>query len=413
MATITAEKACLRREEVLARLCMLVMGVGYLFPISAIWAAFDYWTLLFPGTNIEFVVTGVYQLGSVVTVAVLSVTPALVLGPRILGGFAGQFACLAVILALRWVTLPANLLLDPLLMLVLFCAIATGYLDSALYSLCSQYDPEMQRFLQIGLGFSTFVSVMYRDTTKVMMSGDIADATSIYFAASLVTVLICIASYKTLMSLPLSQSVCMADEKLRRLKEPLCPPQSPSQVSPLPTTCEAESTDAKADASFGAVWGSVWRNELVIFCNLLLTTLCYPGLLTSIPCRQFTALRGEQWFQTLLLTAFTVADIMGRFMTHYRAGLDHKNIWLTVVVRAVIFPLMMYCILSSAAHDLMSFAVVCMFGFLNGYCVSMALIVPNEIPGLSSEQRSTCGRITVAALRRSGRGGKTTNDLSY
>ena len=25
------------------KICMLAIGIGYLFPISAIWAAFDYW----------------------------------------------------------------------------------------------------------------------------------------------------------------------------------------------------------------------------------------------------------------------------------------------------------------------------------------------------------------------------------
>merc|ERR1719323_1926818 len=65
--------------------------------------------------------------------------------------------------------------------------------------------------------------------------------------------------------------------------------------------------------SFRNVLRIVWRNQLVICLNLFLTTLCYPGLITSIHCRQFVALRPGHWFQTLLLTAFTLADILGRF----------------------------------------------------------------------------------------------------
>jgi hypothetical protein len=36
--------------------------VGYLFPIAAIWAAFDYWKELFPDQNVEFAVTAFYQV---------------------------------------------------------------------------------------------------------------------------------------------------------------------------------------------------------------------------------------------------------------------------------------------------------------------------------------------------------------
>lgn len=42
---------------------MVVIGIGYLFPIAAIWAAFDYWKLLFPDQNVEFAVTALYQAG--------------------------------------------------------------------------------------------------------------------------------------------------------------------------------------------------------------------------------------------------------------------------------------------------------------------------------------------------------------
>ncbi len=69
---------------------MLLIGIGYLFPISAIWAAFDYWTLLFPGTNVEFVVTCLYQAGSVATVLMLSLGKRMDFGKRIYGGFIGQ-----------------------------------------------------------------------------------------------------------------------------------------------------------------------------------------------------------------------------------------------------------------------------------------------------------------------------------
>ena len=41
-------------------------------------------------------------------------------------------------------------------------------------------------------------------------------------------------------------------------------------------------------------------------------------------------------------------------------------------------------------NDVLSMAAVACFGFLNGYCASLCLIVVNEIPDLSAEQRKTC-----------------------
>lgn len=393
-----------RREKRLGHICITIIGIGYLFPISAIWAAFDYWEVLFPGQNIEFPVSVVYQVGSVLTVALLSLSHKVQLGPRIMGGFSGQFLCLGGIFAFRWLTISKAVLLNTLFALVALCSVATGYLDSALLALCSQYTSEMQQYLQIGIGLGTLVSVLYRDVTKLVLSGDVADATSMYFAVALVTVLICITSYKMLMRLPMSKHIRMKDGgtvdegdlpfAFTFTPTPSTTPHEGEQDAPLLGVEKTVSID-DPDCSFSHVLGKVWKNQVVIFLNLFLTTLCYPGLITSIPCREYIALRGEGWFQTLLLTSFTISDIIARFMTHFRIGLNHKNIWLTVVVRAVIFPIMVFCITNPASHDIYGFMVCSAFGFLNGYCVSLSLIVVNEIPDMSDEQRKTSGRMAA------------------
>ncbi|CAE7401838.1 ETN8 [Symbiodinium sp. CCMP2592] len=388
-----------------AKICMLAIGIGYLFPISAIWAAFDYWKVLFPDKNIEFVVTVVYQIGSVGTVALLSLTETFSLRRRIVGGFLGQFFCLAAILSFRWLLLPPAVLYQLLLGLVLVCSVATGYLDSALLSLCSQYASTMQQFLQIGIGFGTLVSVIYRDATKLLMSHDIEDATCAYFSIALATVIVCLASYRLLMSLPVSRHVRAAsgqlDEKLLD--------NATSIESPLPLACgfspggcrDSEDSPAelelncKAGSSFKTVIQLVWRNQLAIIANFTLTTFCYPGLITAIPCRQMLWLQPGHWFQTILLTVFTLFDISARFVTHIRCGLHHGNIQWTVVVRSALLPLMIFCAVSESSSDLLAMAVVATFGFLNGYCASLCLIVINEIPTLSAEQRKTCGRISA------------------
>lgn len=390
------------------KVCMTVIGIGYLFPISAIWAAFDYWELLFPKDNIEFTVSWVYQVGSVVTVALLSLAKAFKLGPRILGGFSGQFVCLAAILSFRWLSVPNDVLKVLLLTLVALCSVATGYLDSALLALCSQFGSEMQRKLQIGIGLGTTVSVVYRDATKILLAGRVADATSLYFLFALVTVLICIACYRVLMAHPISAHIVAGDGRRDELPAgcSFVTPTPPNKGQPLLAEEEAQVAaiddkspgTVKVEADFKHVWGIVGKNQVVIFMNLFLTTICYPGIITSIPCRQYTDLCPEQWFQTLLLTAYSLSDIVARLFTGYRLGLTHRNIWITVFLRAAVMPLIVRCVMDPSASDTFAFFVISVMGFLNGYCVTLALMLVNEIPRLTDEQRKTSGRISACSV---------------
>lgn len=382
--------------EALAFVCITIIGIGYLFPISAVWAAFDYWKVLFPTANIEFEVTCVYQVGSLLTVICLMLGKSFALRPRIVGGFCGQWLALACIFSFRWLPIEIDVLFWLLLAVVFLCSIATGYLDSAVLALCSQYSPKMQQSLQLGIGLGTFVSVVYRDATKILMPGDIANATSFYFMVALATVVVCLLCYRKLMELPVSMAVVAGD--VVKAEDSAGGDKGAPLLEADGEDCTNAAAGGKSD--FKSVISIVWFNQLVTFLHFFLTTLCYPGLITSIPCRQWLSLEPEHWFQTLLLTAFTMSDIFGRFFTDEkrRCGLNYKNIWVTLVIRMVIFPLMVYSITVSSAPDAFGFAVVSAFGFLNGFSVSLSLIVMNQIPNMTSDQRKTCGRISACAV---------------
>ncbi len=50
----------------------------------------------------------------------------------------------------------------------------------------------------------------------------------------------------------------------------------------------------KVDNRLSSVFRKVWFNQLIILMNLLLTTACYPGLITTIPCRQMSVLSSDE-----------------------------------------------------------------------------------------------------------------------
>lgn len=240
-----------------AKVCILVMGISYLFPIGALWAAFDYWTQLFPTHNVEFDVNLVFYLGSLVTVIALCFVEQFNFGPRIYGGYLGQMVCLAGASCFRWLHVHNAVLLVILLTVVLLCSVATGYLDSALLSLCSQYSSQMQAYLQIGIGLGFLLSMVYRHATKLLIPGHVEDASTIYF-----TLLLCILASRILSGLQIKDT---KDQQTYGSTE--CPASSPN-VPLVP---------------------KIWRNEVTIFANFALTTFCHPGLITAIPCRSMVS----------------------------------------------------------------------------------------------------------------------------
>ena len=358
-----------------AKVCILTMGIGYLFPIGALWAAFDYWTQLFPKHNVEFDVNLVFYLGSLVTVVALCFVEQFDFGPRIYGGYLGQMVCLAGASCFQWLHVHNAVLLVILLTVVLLCSVATGYLDSALLSFCSQYSSQMQAYLQIGIGLGFLLSMVYRDATKLLIPGHVEDASTIYFMWGLFTLLLCILAYRILSGLQIKDT---KDQQAYGSTEsfPTCPVSSPD-VPLVP---------------------KIWRNEVTIFANFALTTFCHPGLITAIPCRQMRSLEQDQWFQTILLTVYTVCDVIARCGTDFRFGLNYRNIYWTAILRLITVPFMLFCAFGVLSSDVFAFLVVAIAGFQNGYCASLCLIVVNEIPELTAEQLKHCGRISACSV---------------
>ncbi|EER17516.1 conserved hypothetical protein [Perkinsus marinus ATCC 50983] len=142
----------------------------------------------------------------------------------------------------------------------------------------------------------------------------------------------------------------------------------------------------------------VWFNELVIFLQFVLTTACYPAILTAIPCYNLTALAPAHWYQTILLSVFTVFDVIARFCVRHRGPLYYGNIWITAVIRMLIFPLVVMCATGFFRNDWFSMAIVALFGFGNGFSGSLSLITINEIPGLSGPELKATGRFSAVAV---------------
>ncbi|KAF4729393.1 hypothetical protein FOZ62_009836, partial [Perkinsus olseni] len=237
-------------------------------------------------------------------------------------------------------------------------------------------------------GLSTFVSVIYRDTTK-LMAASVADATTIYFGAALVTILICASCFYSLMGMPISAHL-----------HNVIKPEDEDNTDDAATQRLLGPSDRPPHHSLhiADVFSKVWFHEAVIFAQLIITLTCYPAVVTAIPCVTFTSLDEDHWFQTILLTVFTTADVIGRFSVRFRGPLGYSNIWMTLVFRALLVPILVSCATGSISSDWASLSAIFVFGLANGYSVSLTLITVNEIPGLTADELKATGRFSAVSL---------------
>ena len=385
---------------------MMIIGVGYLFPMCALFAAFDYWKILFEdfrAKSIEFDLMVVYQTCSVTTVFALSLVETMDMHLRIVGGFVGQFIALLFISMFPLLSgfIPSEILYYVLLILTFLMAVSTGFLDSALLCFNSQYSPRMQEALQIGIGCSIFASVIYRDVTK-MIGSNITESSIIYFICSLVTVLACLWNYISLLRHPVSwpirtSAVFRGDLVVTGLG---------GDESPIMELVPSypDSTKKKTSPTIGSVLKKCWKNQLVVFVHFLFCSLGYPAMITAIPLYSpslsiNTFLGKENWYQAILLTAFTVADTASRFGVRHRFSFTPENFYKSVLIRAALIPLLWMAACGFVVQsDLFSVLAVVLFGITNGYCISLSLILINEIPEMSMEELAVAGRFSAFSV---------------
>ena len=126
-------------ESQLAYLLFIAIGVGYLFPFSALTQPIDYWTLLFPQFNIEYTITNTYLWVNLISIAALVFfggEP--IYKRRIYGGFIGQLAVLFLVPTSYFFHLSENVNYWVVVSCTAIAAIVTALIDSCAISFAAQ-----------------------------------------------------------------------------------------------------------------------------------------------------------------------------------------------------------------------------------------------------------------------------------
>eukprot|EP01134_Creolimax_fragrantissima_P005208 CFRG5208T1 len=350
---------------------IMSLGVGYLFPFSAMTQPVDYWKMLFPDVDMDFAISAVFMYTNLIALyAVVFILPDMGYTPRIVGGFLGQALVLIFVPSSYYLYLSESVNYWIVLGATATIAIITALLDSACLSLAARFPTKCQESLQIGIGFSTLIGSVYRVLTKLVFPPTMTVISSVlYFYSGAATLLACIIGYYTLLGQPLAKERLAEARSGGDDEDMLLPEEQESQL-----TSEERS----------AVLRKVAPNAALVLVFFTITLSLWPGLISTIPCYSNPRWNGD-WWPVILLLIFSSMDTLGRFCVQHRMGLTSNNIWVPIALRALLIPCFIMVVKGIVfTHDAWSVLFTVLLGFTNGYIGTLSLLFiieacePNE-----------------------------------
>ena len=121
---------------------------------------------------------------------------------------------------------------------------------------------------------------------------------------------------------------------------------------------------------------------------LFMSTLAlWPPLVTEIQSFNFPSLQSSGWWSLILLTVFSASDCTGRLLVRFRMGITVHNIWIPILARFCLFPLIIASVKGIlVTHDTLSILFVGLLGFTNGYVGTLSIVLVNECCSNEEEQ---------------------------
>lgn len=427
------------RDVMVASVLFTAIGVGYLFPFSALTQPVDYWHKMFPEFNIEFPITTMYMWVNLIflfLIVFFGGEPSYTF--RVVGGFMGQFVALVAVPSLYFLHLDESTHFKMIMISTGVAAIATALVDSVAIGFAAQYPTKVQEALQFGIGFSTLIGSTYRVITKLVFPVDqVVESSLLYFYCGAATILLCIYAYYVILSLPMTKecvtfgvssdhsahSATKQADAQRLLADADAGSFTDSGVemglsrnhrhassgtgsygaiesgnngaAATSSTAVASATDT-ANAPGVDKWAILRRiafNEFIVFTVFFSTLLLWPPLITEIKSFDYPVLQSTGWWPLILLSVFSLSDCLGRLSLPYRLGLTPANLWIAVALRFVLFPLLVCSVKGwYFTHDAWSVSFVFALGFTNGYLGSLGIIFINE--QVTEEEKGVAGMFT-------------------
>lgn len=391
------------------RTAFVLIGVGYLFPFSAMTNPVDYWDLQFPSTKMVFYISFVFMVSNITVLSALVFSTHThtnrLYKLRIGLGFVGQLLALCVVPSLYFFHFSEHDSFWAILVTTALMAGATAFLDSSVISLAGCFPVSCQESLQLGVGISTLIGCVYRVITKVSFpqtDDGVVASSLVYFYSGAGTIVICLISFAYMLRLPLSKRYMSENNDSDAIvtivaeTRPLIPKVLDvnsfgtivTEVDPLlPEKYEDPEIEELSFSKSAAIKKSVW-NGLSVTCLFLATLAVWPALIAVLPSFQFPSLNEATWWPLIMLNLFAIMDVIGRCMVTYRFGISRYNIHWPVLFRLLFIPLLIALVRGWIwQHDAMTIIITAILGWTNGWCGSLTILLMNECGDSDAERR--------------------------
>ncbi|CAI5712207.1 unnamed protein product [Hyaloperonospora brassicae] len=292
---------------------------------------------------------------------------------RIVGGFMGQILVLTFVPTSSFFLSSENASTVALLSATAIASIATAFIDSSTIALVSHYPRRVQESFQLGVGLSTLIGSFYRDATKLIFSADrLLLSSLIYFYAGALNIALCIGAFYMVMKLEISHKYLLR--------------KSDTGV---------ELTDRSPLVKNKRQSGG---SDPLHFPGLAPTSLSvWPPLITEIKTYGFPSLQKSGWWSLILLTSFSISDCAGRFIVNHRFGLTPSNVWIPIMGRFVLVPIIVGTVKEWwLQSDLWSLLSVSALGVGNGYLGTLTIIFVSE--SVHADEQHLIGPFTSSFL---------------
>ncbi|KAM6562191.1 hypothetical protein CsatB_022189 [Cannabis sativa] len=369
-----------------AYIIYFILGLGYLFPWNAFITAVDYFSFIYPDISVDRIIAVVYMMVGlvsliliilyslksdvylrinlglglfIVSLLVVPITDAVYIKGRV--GLYGGF----------YVTVAA----------VVLASISDALVQGGTIGSAGEMPERYMQAVVAGTAGSGVLVSFLRIFTKAVFPQDavgLRKSANLYFAVSVVVMVICIVLYNVALRLPVMKYY--RELKIQAMNE--------------------------EEEEKGPLTGAVWRSTLwEIVCRIkwyglgiiliyIVTLAIFPGYITE---DVHSALL-KDWYSIVLITGYNIFDLVGKCLTPLYLLQNTKVAVGGTVVRLLFFPLFYGCIHGPKFFrtEIPVTLLTCLLGLTNGYLTSVLMILaPKVVPLQHSE---TAGIVSVLFL---------------
>lgn len=369
-----------------AYIIYFTLGLGFLLPWNAFITAVDYFSYIYPEASVDRIFAVVYMLVCLVfLLLIIFYSHNSDAYPRINAGLALFVVSMLVVPVMDAVYIKGRVGLyagfDVTVAAIGLSGVADALVQGGIIGSAGELPERYMQAVVAGTAASGVLVSFLRILTKAVYPQDaygLRKSANLYFAVSIVVMVICIVFYNVAPRLPVMKYY--RELKIQAINE------------------EKEEK--------GPVTGAVWRSTLWyivrrvkwhglgIVLIYLVTLSIFPGYITEDVHSEVL----KDWYSVLLITGYNVFDLVGKSLTALYLLENEKVAIGGTVVRLLFFPLFYGCLHGPQFFrtEIPVTVLTCLLGLTNGYLTSVLMILAPKIVPL--QHAETAGIVIVLFL---------------